>query len=148
MTSNSDQAAGAVPGGVLPALLNTPPATLFELALRWVPASTGEAYRIAALACAMIRVPADLTAARPDSEPAGYLAREFDVWLRDKRDATAEEAALRIFCLYFAAMETISADSHELGPAGLVRQVTAAADLLHRWFQNGKLRRPVGWRLR
>lgn len=140
MTDNAT--AGAVPDGLLAVLAGRPPETLFELALRWVPADTATAYRIAALACAMMRAPLNLTARRPGNEAAGRITTGLHRWLASERgNVTAEQATLRIFALYFAVTETAGPDTAQMTPERHLDQVTAAANVLLDWFGAGNLKR-------
>jgi hypothetical protein len=132
------------PAGLLAALLAEPPATLFSLALRWVPVAPPVSCRIAALACALLKAPVNLAAARPADEPGGKFLTEFEEWLRGGKDSTTVQVTTRIFCLYFACQLTPPAP--ESADAAR-KQVIASADWLMGWFETGKLRRRGAWRL-
>lgn len=125
-----------LPAGMLAMLLAEPPADLLGLALRWVPVDTERACRIAAMGCAMMCGGIDLTVKRPADEPSVKVAEYYRAWLRDTRDDSAGETALRIYVLHFALQMT--------PPDTLPASVLKAADLLHRWFADGKLSRAWG----
>jgi hypothetical protein len=125
-----------LPAGTLAMLLAEPPDGLLGLALRWVPVDTGQACRIAALGCAMMRGSIDLTARRPADEPAMQSAEYYREWLRGTRDTSAGETALRIYSLHFALQMT----APETVPANVVK----AAGMLRNWFADGSMRRPWG----
>lgn len=124
-----------LPAGTLAMLLAEPPADLLGLALRWAAVDVEQACRIAALGCAMMRGGVDLTAKRPADEPAMQVAGYYRTWLRDTRDDSAGETALRIYVLHFALQMT----KPDTAPADVVK----AAEMLHKWFAGGKLSR--GW---
>ena len=125
-----------LPAGVLAMLVAEPPANLLALALRWVPVDAGQACRIAALGCALMRSGVDLTVKRPADEPAMQIAEHYREWLRNTRDTSAGETALRIYSLHFALQMT----PPETVPASVVK----AAAMLRNWFAEGLMRRPWG----
>ena len=129
----SNETETELPAGMLAMLLAEPPADLLGLALRWVPVDTEQAYRIAALGCAMMRGGIDLTVKRPGDEPAVKLAEYYRDWLRHTNDGSAGNAALRIYVLHFAMQMT--------PPDTVPANVLKAADLIRGWVADGKLSR-------
>ena len=135
---------GIPPAAMIAMLLAEPPASLLGLALRWVPADPLIACRIAALECALMKAPLNPAARKPENEPAAKLLTEFEEWLRPGKDAAAELTALRIYSLWFACQLT-PPPMPGTTDADARRQLTDAAGLLVRWFEDGKLRRPGLW---
>jgi hypothetical protein len=120
------------PGALLAVLLAQPPASMLELALRWLALDTERACRIAAFSCATSRTPPDFTARKLEGTQAGNTAVAFLDWLRGG-PASVEDTALRILILDIACTHT--------DPGTEPSQVLKAAIVLYAWFTGGRRRR-------